>query len=294
MFKLYTSTLYYPYWLKKCKVDSVVRHSIVLVYTFLFRHFVPTKSLPSRSTKPRIIASLTSFPKRIGNVDLVVRSLMNQTHQPNKVVLWLSKEQFSSLDSLPKRLLRLRKHGLDIRLVDGDIRSHKKYQYAFREFPNEYVMLADDDILYPRDTIEKLYNGISPETVHCSYGCIVTYDADGKTLPYKEWPSCAGLTESQNFFFGSGGGTMMMPSSFVPDILDINKAITLTPTADDIWLNTMARLSNLKIRKVRTGLIFPVTNSKDNALAVTNVDNGNNDRQLAAIQKEYPSAFRKQ
>lgn len=292
IYKIYNKTLSYPTLLKRLRFDSVVRHILVLSNLAKLRLFPSKKVLVGKSEGVRIIVSLTSYPKRIGKVDLVVRSLMNQIHQPDKIVLWLSKEQFDGIGSLPKRLLDLQTKGLEIRMVDGNLYSHKKYYYSFKEFRNDYVMLADDDILYPSDTISTLLNGMTPKKVHCSYGSIVRYGEDGQPLPYREWQPIETTSNDPEFFFGSGGGTLMMPSSFIDDIHDITSAIKLAPKADDIWLNTMARLSGLKIEKVRTGLILPVSNSKEDTLAADNISKGYNDVQLAAVMKKYPTIFR--
>ena len=137
LYNAYNYSLRFPDLLKKLCVDSVLRHTLVFWANIFFPcYFVTTrkwKILDKNGTllhNRRIIVSLTSFPARIGVVWMVVESLMHQTLKPHKIILWLSKEQFSTIESLPKKLLAQRERGLEIRLVDGDIRSHKKYIYA--------------------------------------------------------------------------------------------------------------------------------------------------------------------
>lgn len=50
----------------------------------------------------------------------------------------------------------LQKYGLEIRFCD-DLRSHKKYYFAMQEYPEDIVILFDDDMFYPKNTIKKLY-----------------------------------------------------------------------------------------------------------------------------------------
>src|SRR5690554_1296956 len=59
----------------------------------------------SRDEKKQIIVSLTSFPTRIDKVWLAIETILRQSHKPTQIILWLSKEQFSSVDDLPKQLL---------------------------------------------------------------------------------------------------------------------------------------------------------------------------------------------
>ena len=124
--------------------------------------------LPSYLSKPYIaeykkktgiIVSLTSFPARINDVWQVIECLLRQSYQPKHIFLYLSKEQFLSVNDIPIILRNLQSNIFQIKLVDGDIRSHKKYYYVSKEFPNSLVLLVDDDIYYPTDMIETLYEG---------------------------------------------------------------------------------------------------------------------------------------
>lgn len=294
--KLYSSTACFPNWIKRLRIDSICRHVIVHftchILRFIYR--ISSSRIDVYRDGPKIIVSLTSIPKRIDDVWLVLESLLRQTCKPDKIIIYLSSLQFPSKKLLPKSLLRLESKGIEIRLVEGDLRSHKKYQYAFKEFPNDYVMLADDDILYPSDTIEQLMHDMSPQKVHCSYGSLIRYDKEGKLQKYIEWTPVIGKYIGNNFFFGSGGGTLLMPSKMHEDTTDIDKALTLTPLADDIWLNTMARLAGLKIEKVRDGLIFPISVGSDETLSKQNVNGGKNDIQISNICSHYPCVFKKQ
>ena len=47
--------------------------------------------------------------------------------------------------------------GLDIRFVDGDLRSHKKYFYAFQEFTEKVIVTVVDDALYPEELTKALW-----------------------------------------------------------------------------------------------------------------------------------------
>lgn len=79
----------------------------------------------SNSQKENVVVCLTSFPRRIGVVWLVIECLMRQSIHASCIVLYLSKKQFTE-NTIPKRLQEYQRRGiLKIRLVDEDIRSHK-------------------------------------------------------------------------------------------------------------------------------------------------------------------------
>src|SRR5690606_16598971 len=60
-----------------------------------------------------LIVSLTSFPARIDRLWLVVECILRQSYKPDRIILWLSKEQFTTVNELPKSLLEQRSRGLE-------------------------------------------------------------------------------------------------------------------------------------------------------------------------------------
>lgn len=129
----------------------------------------------------QLIVSFTSFPRRIGKVWLVVESILHQSVLPDKLILYLSKDQFEGKESLPQKLLALENDIFEIRFVDGDIRSYKKFYYAFQEYPNAYIITIDDDVLYPSDTISSLIEGHKQHSdcVIARYAHRMTYESGG-------------------------------------------------------------------------------------------------------------------
>lgn len=290
----YSQTLYYPPLLRTFRIDSVVRHLLVF-FTRLYIQLCwreGTKGTTDATNAP--IVSLTSFPARINDVWIVVESLLRQEKRAKRIMLWLSKEQFHNIEDLPKQLLAQREKGLEIHLVDGDLRSHKKYFYVFQEFPQDRIILVDDDIIYPSTFIKDLEQNFSPERVHCSYGNIIGRDEQGKLLPYGKWKPIFEKYDGADIFFGSGGGTMLVPSKLGIDTLNSDLFLQLCPTEDDVWLNAQCYLAGLRIVKVRSGLIFPTSNHNAEALSKVNLGKKLRDKQIHATLNHYPSLFSKQ
>ena len=108
-----------------------------------------------------IIISLTSYPARIKYVPTVINSLLNQSLKPYKIILWLSKNQFPNGNKgLPKNLIDLVDKGLTIEYNnenDGDIKSYRKLIPTLKKYPNNIIVTADDDIIYDKNWLEKLY-----------------------------------------------------------------------------------------------------------------------------------------
>lgn len=236
-------------------------------------------------TEKKVIVSFTSFPGRIDKVWIVVKCLLRQTVRPDKIVLWLSKEQFKDVP-MPGNLREQMNDIFEIRMVNNDYRSHKKYCYAFKEFRDDIVILIDDDIFYPSTMIEDLLDAMKEHsgTVICRYGSEMGYNADGKLLPFnKWWNEKMASSDSNNFFLGTGGGSLFLPKLLVNTVADTELATRLTPFADDIWINAMIRMSSLPTYKIKCGLLLQVTDQQKIALKKQNAYEGQNDIQFSKI-----------
>ena len=193
-----------------------------------------------------IIVSLTSFPARIGYVWLTVETLKRQSLKPSKIFLYLSKEQFpEQTSSLPKNLLDEQDDLFEIQFVDDDLRSHKKYYYAFRDYPEMNVVTFDDDVFYESHTLEKLYNTHKKfkDCVICGRACMI----DSKQN-YNSWQRTKEKYVPLNGILQIGiSGVLYPPHCYSPLVFDINAIKECCPKADDIWLNYMCRVNGSKI-----------------------------------------------
>lgn len=272
------------------RVLSPFRGLMRVVSGCILPHYLARLTVVDASQQVDVIVSFTSFPARIGEVWQVVECMFRQTYLPKRIILWLSKEQFPTEDSIPTSLKNREGDLFEIRLVDGDIRSHKKYYYVAKEYPRSLIMLIDDDLYYPSDMLEKLYREhlSYPDNLICRYASKIRYDSEGAPLPYHEWQEDNGADEGNNVFFGTGGGILFRPSMLYMDLLKEHLFWKLTPTADDIWINAMVRLAGTKIRKMKFGLLLPIKGEGAKiTLCSQNVGQNKNDEQMKAVVDYY-------
>ena len=112
---------------------------------------------------------------------------------------------------------------------------------------------------------------------------------EDKLTSYSLWPFIKDET-SPNFysFFGSGGGTLFPPYAMDPDVLNLNLSNSLSPDADDIWLNAMCRLKGTKIVKTSYFTeLLPVLYFRNETLDSINNGMEQNDAQLLAVREYY-------
>lgn len=200
-----------------------------------------SSSLPKDSSapSPRVIVSLTSFPRRLTTLHLVIEGLLRQTVRPDKIVLYLTASQVPDVEKLPRKLLALRERGLEIRLCPDEIRSHTKYFYAMQEFPDDIVITVDDDLFYRSDLIEELLRNHRAHPGHIIANWVKRINLD--TDQYRWWPDVTDKPQSSHRFLLLGvSGVLYPPHSLPADTFDAENIKRLSLTADDVWLSAMA------------------------------------------------------
>ena len=237
------------------------------------------------------IISLTSYPARIESVYQTIISLINQTCKPTKIVLWLAESQFpGKKSSLPDSLVELESSLFEIRWC-ADIKSYKKLIPALQQFKNFNVVTADDDIIYPRDWFEKLYNSysstVSEKIIWCHRAHVVKINS-GIVEKYKNWSmKCYDTSPSFRVFCTTGGGVFFPKNCFSENLP--NDYMEICPTADDVWFWGMLILNDYKICVVKNPMRGLELNeaSQDDALWLSNIET-QNDISLSNLFNKYP------
>lgn len=232
-------------------------HVEVYIEKFKKRGIIGVNTEAERT--PRIIISLTSFPDRIGECHYSIFSLLNQTLKPDKVILWLASEQFpEGEDDVPQKILDYKNHGLTIKFTK-DIKSYKKIIPALKEFPDDIIVSADDDIYYPQTWLEQLYNEYlqNPNNICAHRVHKVTLHQNGTIKPYGQWQeliedeSCSLLN-----FATTGGGILYPPHILYKDVSDENLFMSIAPSCDETWLWAMALLNNARVKVVKNPINY--------------------------------------
>lgn len=192
-----------------------------------------------------IIVSLTSFPLRIGKVWMVVDSMFYQQMPPDKVCLYLAKEEFpGGKASLPKRLLNYEKLGLEIKFVDVNLKPHNKYYFALQEFKDSYVITIDDDMYYHNNLIINLWETHlkNPDCVCANRMDVITFDENVNFMPYEKWKTTYHETKPSLLNVALGYEGILYPTKLfenADDMFNVDLITRLSPKADDLWLKAL-------------------------------------------------------
>lgn len=243
-----------------------------------------------------ITVSLTTFPGRINIVHIPINDIFNQTIKVNRVVLYLSLEQFPrGREQIPDSLLSLEKKGLIVKFVNDDLRAHKKYFYAFSEYSNDLIITIDDDLRFDPYMIERLLlaHYQNPRSIIATRAHLITGNIKLQKLnKYSDWRKEYNgwiNTPSHQLFATHGAGTL-----FPPHCLDLNKLCNkddikkFSLAADDIWLKVNEVLSNTTIVLAHPHKKLElIDGSQEEALWKSNVVKNLNDDQLDKVLEKY-------
>jgi len=245
-----------------------------------------------------LIVSLTSYGIRVNTVHITIESILNQSINNFKVVLWLSEDEFINKNNdIPIELSRLIGDRFSI-MWTKDIKSYKKIIPSILKYSDSIIVTADDDIIYDRDWLEILYKTHIkyPDRIVAHRVHRISIDINENILPYKSWKMRIKKHSSSflNFFTGAGG-VLYPPNSLYKDVINEDLFLKLCPNADDIWLWAMALLNNTQILipkecKKDLNYIEGTQNieDKNKPLHIENVKQGGNDIKLDNVLRYYP------
>lgn len=257
------------------------------------RHY----GLNTEPRTPRIIVTLTSYPKRMYDIHLCLYSLLTQDFKPDKVVLWLGEDLFPEKElDVPRKVKELCRFGLEIRWCK-DMRSFTKLMPSLKEYPDDYLVTADDDRFYQPDWLRKLWDGYCRSgTITALYAKAITF-SNGQPMHYNSWiwGGTEMRTTKRNMQFGFGG-VLYPPHCLHPEVHRIDKAMQLCPTADDVWFWCMSVLNNTPIYLIPGCYVTYFTNgfrelnmNQDGTLhALNEHETCRNEDQLQNMYREYP------
>ena len=237
-----------------------------------------------------LIVSLTSYPPRFGVLHYTLKSLLDQTIKPDRIILWLAEGDYSSL---PRSVSALSKHGLEIRRCD-DLRSYKKLVPTLELFPLSFIVTADDDLYYESNWFHTIVDGYDPSrpSIVCRRAHQPVRRPNRKLSAYSDWKweivMERNAQPSPDLFPTGVGGVLYFPGALASQVTDRNAIRKLCPFSDDIWFYWMSRIAGTHYSQV--GGPFrqvPWFRSQTVSLCSVNVAAGENDRQIRAMESAF-------
>lgn len=195
---------------------------VIKLVTTTCKEFLPNK----------VVVSFTTWKKRDVFVPAVLDNFINQTKLPNKIVCWLSEDEYGGRN-IPETILPyVENKTIEVRWVKENVYCHKRHE-IFKENDNCVNIIIDDDILYDTDYVEKLYNASlkHPNSVICYISNKIKYTKTGREfLPVEENPSVL------NYYLS--GMSCFPPFTFPKEsFLHTDKRGGIATKCDDSWIS---------------------------------------------------------
>lgn len=244
--------------------------------------------LRPRAEKIPLIVSLTTIAPRLESVDLVIRSLLNQSYSPNKILLWVHE---SLLKDIPAKLHELQADVFEIRTTPLHV-SHKKLIHTIKAFPDTPIVTCDDDLMYRSDFLERLYKESQQckNTIIANQTRTILKDHNGAFLPYVQWPTNS--TDNVNAFniLPIGAEGVLYPPNSLDQRFDQEALfMKLAPKADDLWFKAMSLLKGTPCRLAenKAKKAIPIIGSQKSSLKHINIKQNFNSEQWRQLVTHF-------
>jgi hypothetical protein len=235
-----------------------------------------------------VIVSLTTIEPRLGVVDLVIRSILNQSVLPQKLLLWV---HHSLKEKLPAKLTALQSEIFEIRTTPLHS-SHKKLIHTIKAFPSTTIITCDDDLMYRPDWLYLLQQEalLFPGTIIANQTRKISRSESGDFLPYSGWPVNQTAEENPSYVLPIGAEGVLYP----PESLDHRYAeeelfMKLAPKADDLWFKSMSLLKGTacKLASNRGKNAIPILGSQKSSLKHLNIKKDMNSVQWGQLVHHF-------
>lgn len=255
-----------------------ITHEMKIAMTKMNRfslYILSSKKLitPHGKIKNNLIISITTIPSRSKYIMHTINSLLAQSILPRQIYIGISDNCYREPNikySLPHELynhplITVFKNNQDfgpvMKLVTGICNSKKK----------DYIVTVDDDIIYEKHVIEKLYSSATNDASNSVYSAIGR-DCDGIKILHSNKQINLETVE------GYGGviyNKQHFQSEFMKKIITYKKEILLN---DDLLISGYLKSKSIEIKHINIHKNEPLTtySSFMNPLYVINSNKGNN------------------
>lgn len=230
---------------------------------------------------------LTTISGRIGQVHLVIGSILSQNPPPARVFLYLSQAPWlldRGVRDLPDPLrdLAAADGRLHIRFVENTGPYRKILPWlAEHGQGGRLVVTADDDTIYPQGWLAGLLAAWKPGlcVAHSAHPVVVR---GGRVAPYRQWLKTPVLSPALLALPIGKDGVLYRAADFPPEVLEGAEALRIAPTGDDLWLRWHLARAGIAVAVAGQGKLREAGQSE--SLWQSYNRGGGNDAMIAALE----------
>jgi hypothetical protein len=245
--------------------------------------------------------SLTSISSRMATLGQTLQSLLDQDYADLKIHLHLSREAYlldKGVPELPADIAELQARSagrLQIIYCRNTGPYRKLLPYLNANWgKSRLVVTVDDDTIYPRHWLSNLMRA------HDQYGCVVAYRGHqincgkGAIQPYRSWMRSRIEQNPSQLILPTGKDGILYDTAFFPiNVLNVEEAMRVAPTADDLWFRWHLSLNGIPTYLVNTDYraeTFTETDYESSLYLNFNRNTGN-DAAVAAVEDYFQQKF---
>lgn len=220
-------------------------------------HYIDkSRNTPRVTCADKVIVTFTTIPERIEHIDVMLKSLLDQSVLPDKIYLCipaisrLTQTAYVIPEWLSKiSLLEIVQSEKDFGPITKLIPSWQRERHA----PDTRLIVVDDDVLYPSNLIESLVRW-SDKFPQVALGCSgvmvpsgflpseVLTSEDSTLINLRYTPASSNALQKVSYLFGYAG--LILRTRFLQDnVLDYADAPKGAFFEDDLWIGAHLALT---------------------------------------------------
>ncbi|GHU84699.1 hypothetical protein FACS1894198_0880 [Clostridia bacterium] len=208
---------------------------------------VPSDLQRKDDYKPKVIVSLTSYPKRFCILPYALKSLCKQTVKPDMILLNLCEEENPDKTLIQKVFSENNlEDKITINWYEESIGPYGKLIPTLKKYPDDIIITVDDDIEYGKKVLAELLRA-HKKYPNCIISRVCRFFADD--CRFNEWREDKVVPKNRPVFNAvveGVTGVLYPPYCFDERVFDQQRFMKDFPTTDDIWFSVCAILKGTK------------------------------------------------
>ena len=259
-------------------------NKIIFFFLSLILISQSSENLKDNKLENKVIVSFTTYKNRLltTSVDNMIKSILNQTVTPFKIVMTLYKDDVKYITSFIESLIN--KNIIELLICNEDLKPHKKYFYVMQKYRDYPIITFDDDIIYENNTIESLINSykLYPNCISARRVHKMTFNRFHRLKSYSKWRHEYKKESKPSFtLFATNGAGSLFPPHLLNISNDLLSDIYKCLNADDVYLKYLEIKNKIKTVYVKNDkpMGFPIEDDdvQENALYYKNYLENEND-----------------
>jgi hypothetical protein len=245
--------------------------------------------------------SMTSMSSRLSTLHLTLKSLLDQDYGDLVIHLYLSREPYlldKGITELTPEIIALQQEAgdrLKIQFCPNWGPYRKLLPYLRENWGySKLVVTVDDDTIYPPDWLQGLVDAYD------TYRCVIGFRGhrinirNDQIAPYRSWMRTRIEENPSLFILPTGKDGVLYNTAFFPiNVLNIEDAVKIAPTVDDLWFRWHLLLNRIPVSVInvdyKTGTLEET--DYDSSLYLNFNKGGGNDVAVDALQGYFRERF---